>query len=129
MEIYIDPKYGEDVIACNKRTADKLGKDYMGFRIVFDLRIGDDVLACHQKVFDRLKEAPVEPGEPVVEAIVDDPIEEVEEEIKLSEQALYALRKKDQVKLLKSFGISNKGIRKLRTEEDRVEAILMLQEE
>ena len=51
MELYIVPKYGHDVIACNKRSADELGKEYMGFRIVLDLAIGDGVLACHQKVF------------------------------------------------------------------------------
>lgn len=128
LHIYIDGKYGEGHIACNKRTADSLGKYYSGFRVIIDEWIGDWCLACHPKVFDKLKEGSVAFPEAVESDKKEEPIESMPEKIMLSSEALYKLKKKDQVKLLKSFGLVSADIRKLRREKDRVETILFLQE-
>lgn len=123
-KIYVDPKFGEGVIACNSKTAEFIGKEYLGCKVISDEWIGDGFLACNQTTFDNLQK-PVEKQDKVPRK--EDKVKEVAK-VPPSRKQLKGLNKEDQVKLLLSFGMKRGEIRELRKEKDRIEAILMLQD-
>ena len=57
-EVTIDPKYGDDIVVANRRTANRV-REFFGLLIIIDEHLGDDVLACNQRTFDGVPKEPV----------------------------------------------------------------------
>ena len=70
-----------------------------------------------------VKEAPI--TEVVVES-VEKPVEEISEIIDDKEVELFKLSKAEQIKELKDLGLTNKNIKKLKSEMERVNKIIEL---
>ena len=61
MELTIDPKIGDGLIAANERTIKELGLSYKGKEVVLDNKLGDNVLSCNQRTYDSLLGSVSEP--------------------------------------------------------------------
>jgi len=119
MELTKDNKYGDKLVAANERTLKEVGLRYKGLEVILDSKLGDGILACNDRTYNMLQKSRRSSKEPVLS-------HKKEKEYKYTTPELYALNKAEQVRILKSLGLSNKEIRKLRREKQRVERILEL---
>lgn len=126
MEMNIDEKYGDNLVACNERTMKELGLKYKGRNVILDVRLADDVMACNKRTYEELQKCQQSPVEPR-EGVISEPEGKSEGKITgHSRDSLFALKKKEQLDLLGDLGVSLEDIKKLRFEKDRVDRILEL---
>ncbi len=135
MRLTIDPRFGDNLVAANERTIKDIGLQYNGLNVILDNALGDDVLAVNPRTHDKLQaEGKVDDHLSDIIADEGDNTSDEDNTTEsplmvFPEEYYYDLTKQEQKNLLKEHGLSKTEIFKLRFEKQRVDKLLELQED